>query len=66
MVVVGELFAHQYLEPCSFFLGNILSESGVLAVRLAIEANKEGVVEETGVSCLKRGNNMREFRLRNG
>lgn len=43
MVVVCELLAYQYLEPCSLFLSNVLSKSGVLAVWLAIEANKERV-----------------------
>lgn len=56
VVVVCELLAHQYLEPCSLFLSNVLSERGVLAVWLAIEANKEGVVKEAGVGCLERSN----------
>lgn len=66
MIVVRKLLAYQYLEPCSFFLGYVLSQSGVLTVWLAIEANKERVVKETGISCLERSNHMREFGLCKG
>ena len=52
MVIVGELLAYQYLEPCSFLLNNVLLESGVLTAGLAIEANKERVVKEARVGSL--------------
>lgn len=46
MVVVCELLTYQHLKSCTFLLSNVLPKSGILIVRLAIEIDKEGVVEE--------------------